>query len=74
MEYRQLAEYAPTCILVVRDGNILYANPAVSVFSGYNDTDLIGKDLLSFVSPSDHERIYKVYSGLHKYKTEHRPE
>ena len=63
MEYRQLVEYAPTCILVVRDGKILYANPAVSVFSGYNDTDLIGKDLLSFVSPSDHNEFTKFIQG-----------
>jgi PAS domain S-box-containing protein len=59
MEYRQLAEYAPTCILVVRDGKILYANPAVSVFSGHNDTDLIGKDLLSLISPSDQNEFTK---------------
>ena len=69
MEYRQLAEYAPTCILVVRDGNILYANPAVSVFSGYNDTDLIGKDLLSFVSPSDHNEFTKFIQGCINSKT-----
>ncbi len=59
MEYRQLAEKSPTSILVVRNGNILYANPAFSVFSGYNNTEIIGKDLLSFVNPSDHEELTK---------------
>jgi PAS domain S-box-containing protein len=68
MKYRQLLECAPTCILVVRDGNILYANPAVSVFSGYYDKDLIGKDLLSFVSPSDHNEFTKLIQGCIKAK------
>ena len=57
MEYRQLAEKSPTGILVVRNGNILYANPAFSVFSGYNNTEIIGKYLLSFVHPPDHEEL-----------------
>jgi PAS domain S-box-containing protein len=59
MEYRQLAEKSPTSILVVRNGNILYTNPAFSVFSGYNDTEIIGKYLLSFVHPPDHEELTK---------------
>jgi PAS domain S-box-containing protein len=57
MEYRQLAEKSPTSILVIRNGNILYTNPAFSVFSGYNDAEIVGKDLLSFVNPSDHEEF-----------------
>ena len=64
MEYRQLTEKSPTSILVVRNGNILYANPAFSVFSGYNETEIIGKDLISFVNPSDHEEFDKVYKTL----------
>ena len=55
MEYRHLTEKSPTCILVVRNGKILYTNPAFSVFSGYNEADIIGKDLLSFVNTSDQE-------------------
>jgi PAS domain S-box-containing protein len=57
MEYRPLTEHSPTCILVVRNGNILYTNPAFSVFSGYKDADIIGKDLLFFVNPPDHEEF-----------------
>ena len=57
MEYRQLAEKSPTSILIVRNGNILYANPAFSVFSGYNDTEITGKDLLSFVNPTDRDEF-----------------
>jgi PAS domain S-box-containing protein len=59
MEYRPLTEHSPTCILVVRNGNIQYTNPAFSVFSGYNDAEIIGKNLLSFVNRSDHEEFTK---------------
>jgi len=55
MEYRHLTELSPTSILVVRNGNILYTNPAFSVFSGYNDAEIIGKNLLSFVNPTDQD-------------------
>jgi len=57
MEYRQLAELSPAGILVVRNGIILYTNPAFSFFSGYNEKEITGKDLISFVNPSDHEEF-----------------
>ena len=59
MDYRHLAEKSPTSILVVRNGNILYTNPAFSVFSEYNDAEITGENLLSFVHPSDHEEFTK---------------
>jgi PAS domain S-box-containing protein len=55
MEYRQLIEKSSTSILIVRNGNILYANPAFSVFSGYIAEEITGKDLLSFVNPFDQD-------------------
>jgi PAS domain S-box-containing protein len=57
MEYHRLAEHSPTSIVVVRNGNILYTNPAFSFFSGYNEKEITGKDLISFVNPSDHEKF-----------------
>ena len=59
MDYRELAEHSPTSILVVRNGSILYTNPAFSFFSGYNEKEIIGKDLISFVNQSDHEEFTK---------------
>jgi PAS domain S-box-containing protein len=50
MEYRQLTEKSPTSILVVMDGKIVYTNPAFSVFSGYKEAEIIGKNFLSFVN------------------------
>ena len=59
MDYRKLAEHSPTSILVVRNGIILYTNPAFSFFSGYDETEITGKDLISFVNQSDHEKFTK---------------
>ena len=73
MEYRQLAEKSPTSILVVRNGNILYTNPAFSVFSGYNDAEIVGKDLLSFVNPSDHEELTRFTERCTAYDPDCRP-
>jgi len=60
MEYRQLSEYSPISILVVRDGVILYTNPAFSVFSGYDNAEITGKHFLSFVNPLDHDDVKKL--------------
>ena len=55
MEYRQLTEKSPTGILVVKNNSILYANPAFESFSGYNTTEITGKNLIICVDASDHE-------------------
>jgi PAS domain S-box-containing protein len=55
MEYRQLTEKSPTGILVVKNNSILYANPAFASFSGYDDTEITGKNLIFFIDASDHE-------------------
>jgi PAS domain S-box-containing protein len=60
MEYRQLTEKLPTSILVVRNGKILYTNPAFSIFSGYTRDEIIGKNLLSFISIPDQEDFTRL--------------
>jgi PAS domain S-box-containing protein len=57
MEYQHFTENSPTSILVVRDGRILYANPAFSVFSGHSTAEIIGKNLLHFIDTSDHQKF-----------------
>jgi PAS domain S-box-containing protein len=58
MEYRQLTEKSPTSILVVKNNRILYANPAFLHFSGYNTTEITGKDLIFCVDTRDHEAFH----------------
>lgn len=55
MECLHLIGNFPAGILVVGDGKILYANPAFSEFLGYENAEITGKNLLTFVNTADHE-------------------
>jgi PAS domain S-box-containing protein len=67
MEYHQLSERSPISILVVRKGEILFANPAFSAFSGYTNAEITGKSLLHFVNPLDQEDFKKfVHRRTHQ--------
>ncbi|MDD1695650.1 MAG: PAS domain-containing sensor histidine kinase [Methanoregula sp.] len=68
MQYRELTEKLPTGILVVKNGIILYANPAFESFSGFSHGEITGKDLEFFVDPADHEefRTFTRYSNGEK--------
>ena len=55
MEYRQLTEKSPTGILVIKNDIIVYSNPAFAAFSGFDDTEITGKNLSFFIDTSDHE-------------------
>jgi PAS domain S-box-containing protein len=57
MEYGNLTEKSPMSILVVRSDTILYANQAFSVFSGYKDAEIIGKNLCFFINDRDHQNF-----------------
>jgi PAS domain S-box-containing protein len=59
MEYQDLTENSPTSILVVRNNKIHYANTAFSVFSGYNETEIISHNLLLFIDTPDQEEFTK---------------
>ena len=48
--------------IVVRmdlDGRILFINEVALKFSGYELEELVGKDMLIFIAPEDHERVVK---------------
>ena len=55
LKYRELTENAPTGILIVQEGMVLFANPSFFQFSLYPESEVIGKEFLSFVDPRDHE-------------------
>jgi PAS domain S-box-containing protein len=52
-QYKQVSDSLPTCIVIIRDQMIVYANPSFEVFSGYVQEELLGKDPLSLVHPDD---------------------
>jgi PAS domain S-box-containing protein len=52
-QYKQVSDSLPTCIVIIRDQMIVYANPSFEAFSGFVREDLLGKDPLSLVHPDD---------------------
>jgi PAS domain S-box-containing protein len=55
--YRSLIEFAPVAIVVHRNGVNVYANPeAVHLVKAKSTEDIVGKDILTFVSPEHRER------------------
>jgi PAS domain S-box-containing protein len=63
--YSQLVENAPGAILVLEDGEIVYANPtATSLFGPGTDGGLQGTPLREFVHPSDEASLVGVLENL----------
>jgi len=62
MEYRQLTEKLPTGILVIKNDVIVYANPAFVIFSGYDDKEIMGKNLSFFIDTTDHD-AYRTFTN-----------
>jgi len=55
--YRSLIELAPVAIVVHHNGKNVYANPeAVRMVKAQCPEDIIGKDILAFISPEDKAR------------------
>ncbi|ABN57457.1 MULTISPECIES: PAS domain S-box protein [Methanoculleus] len=62
-KYRNLVELAPEPIAVHCRGNVVYANPpCVTLFGAERREDLVGKPVLQFVHPDDHE----VFRGRYR--------
>jgi diguanylate cyclase (GGDEF)-like protein/PAS domain S-box-containing protein len=49
--FTTLAETSPAVIMMLRDGQIAYANPAGSDLTGYSSRDLIGRPITSIIHP-----------------------
>jgi PAS domain S-box-containing protein len=56
--FRQLIEAAPDAISVVRDGLLVYANPAyVALFGFSSAAEMVGRKLEELVHPDDRQRL-----------------
>jgi PAS domain S-box-containing protein len=56
--YRTLVEISPDAVFLHRKGTIIYANPAaIRLLGGSYAEEIIGKEILDFVSPEFHDTI-----------------
>jgi diguanylate cyclase (GGDEF)-like protein/PAS domain S-box-containing protein len=63
--YRTLAEWTPEAIAVLRDGIMLYANPALaSMFGARSPLELVGKPALDLVHPAYHDAMRRQFRNL----------
>jgi len=55
--YRTLVDQLPDYVIVHRDGVLLFTNPAAASRFGYTAEMLVGKPILSFIAPENHDRV-----------------
>jgi PAS domain S-box-containing protein len=58
--YQQVTEDSPTCIIIIKDQKIVYANPAFHLFSGYTADELGGHDLLPLIHADDRPDFFTL--------------
>lgn len=61
-QYRQLTESSPTGIVIIDKKEIIFANPAFIVFSGYGETECLKKTFEEFIHKDDLAR-FREFSG-----------
>lgn len=60
--YRNLLQFSTDLIKVVdMEGTILYESPAIKPLLGYEEKELLGKNVFSFVHPEDREKAYRYF-------------
>jgi len=60
-KYRNLVEMAQDGILIIVNGKIIYANPALFQMSGYEKDDFLGQPFQKFIHPSEVSKITNNY-------------
>jgi len=53
--YRTLANHAQSAISIIQEGRFRFVNPFVTVYTGYEVSELIGMDPVSLIHPDDRE-------------------
>lgn len=65
-QYRRLVELTPETILLVDDGEVVYANEAAATLLGTPDTTtIVGRSLSSFVAPEDRPTVEQLLGQIH---------
>src|SRR5215216_120352 len=67
--YRRLVERSPDAIVVHRNGNFIYVNPAaVQLWGASTAEDLIGKSILDVVHPDYHDHVRERVEYIEQFQ------
>src|SRR6185369_1239397 len=67
--YRRLVELSPDAIVVHREGNFTYVNPAaVQLWGASNAEELIGKSILDVVHPDYHDHVRERVDYINQFQ------
>jgi PAS domain S-box-containing protein len=55
--YRSLVEQAFDGLVIIREGELVYANPAFAVMTGYEPEEVLGMNVMCFVAPGSQELV-----------------
>ncbi len=61
-KYRTLMEYASDCIVVIKDDEIVYENPAYSELMGQLTDDPSDRNFMDFVIPDERDMVKEIHA------------
>jgi len=66
-KYRTLVEHSQVGVFILRDKTLVYCNQTLLTMTGYEENEVIGKQILDFIAPEDLEaalaRFNRVQAG-----------
>ena len=65
-KYRHLFEHAGEAIVVAQDNKLRLVNPRLIELTGYSEEELLTIPFLSYIHPSHHDNMMRIYSRLLK--------
>ena len=59
--YRTLVEMAAMGIVIISEGIVVYSNPVTSDISGFGNSEIVGRNFLDFIAPSERNRVSRIH-------------
>jgi diguanylate cyclase (GGDEF)-like protein/PAS domain S-box-containing protein len=66
IKYRTLVERSLEGIMIIQEGLIKFVNPTLLKILGYDEKEMIDKDILRFLYPDDRKLLSENFSKLHE--------
>jgi len=63
LKYRTLVETASEGIAVIKDGRLVFVNPATSVLAGVSSEELLARPFINFVHPDDRSMVLERHQA-----------